>query len=335
MPSRVSVDGGTDASFICSAVRPSHFWKTVARCQSRNPASIGSSSITWSGSTRGSAMAAEGRRAKSTVRREARDMFDLDSFIDDCLTANRADQPRLAVKEVLDRAMSAPGEVADALPPTKAELVKLHASDELTILQVVWAPGMSIRPHDHRTWASIGIYSGGEDNTFFRRADGRITPSGGKELRPEGRLPPGRRHHPRVHNPTDRVRRRHPRLRRRLLRPRAQRVRPRDPRRAPLRRRRPASASSKRPTPASGSDRPGRVRETGVRHHSGSHRSCVLVGRRQGGEDEHPHHDDVRSIRRRSRRSGPRSPPRSTAPRTPAGRWCSTSATWPSSTRRG
>jgi hypothetical protein len=24
----------------------------------------------------------------------------------------------------------------------------------------VWAPGMSIDPHDHRTWAVIGIYGG-------------------------------------------------------------------------------------------------------------------------------------------------------------------------------
>ena len=111
-------------------------------------------------------------------------MFDLDSFIDDCLTASRAAQPRLAVKEVLDRAVSAPGAVADALPPTKAELTKLHLSDELTILKVVWAPGMTIRPHDHRTWASIGIYSGGEDNAFYRRDGQGLEESGGQVLRP-------------------------------------------------------------------------------------------------------------------------------------------------------
>ncbi len=111
-------------------------------------------------------------------------MFDLDAFIHDCLAANQEAQPRLAVKEVLDRAVSAPGEVADALPPDKAELARLYVSDELTILKVVWAPGMSIRPHDHRTWASIGIYSGGEDNAFFRREGTGLAESGGKELRP-------------------------------------------------------------------------------------------------------------------------------------------------------
>jgi predicted metal-dependent enzyme (double-stranded beta helix superfamily) len=111
-------------------------------------------------------------------------MFDLDAFITDCLDANREAQRRLAVKEVLDRAVSTPGEVTAVLPPHKAELVRLYVSDELTILKVVWAPGMSIRPHDHRTWASIGIYSGGEDNAFFRREGAGLAESGGKELRP-------------------------------------------------------------------------------------------------------------------------------------------------------
>jgi predicted metal-dependent enzyme (double-stranded beta helix superfamily) len=111
-------------------------------------------------------------------------MFDLDTFIADCLAANQEAQPRLAVKEVLDRAVSSPGEVAAVLAPDRAELVRLHVSDELTILKVVWAPGMSIRPHDHRTWASIGIYSGGEDNAFFRRDGIGLAESGGRELRP-------------------------------------------------------------------------------------------------------------------------------------------------------
>jgi predicted metal-dependent enzyme (double-stranded beta helix superfamily) len=33
----------------------------------------------------------------------------------------------------------------------------LHRSDDLTILQIVWAPGMRLFPHDHDMWACIGI----------------------------------------------------------------------------------------------------------------------------------------------------------------------------------
>jgi predicted metal-dependent enzyme (double-stranded beta helix superfamily) len=61
----------------------------------------------------------------------------------------------------------------------------LHNTDELTILHVVWAPKMNIYPHDHRTWAAIGIYAGQEDNAFYRRAGAgarTLTPSGGKHL---------------------------------------------------------------------------------------------------------------------------------------------------------
>ena len=129
-------------------------------------------------------------------------MFDVDTFVSDCLSANAADQPRLAVKELLDRAVSDPAAVAAALPPDRAQLATLHASDDLTILQVVWGPGQRIRPHDHRTWATIGIYSGGEDNSFYRRADGGLTESGGRELRPKDVCLLGDDTIHAVHNPT-------------------------------------------------------------------------------------------------------------------------------------
>jgi predicted metal-dependent enzyme (double-stranded beta helix superfamily) len=130
-------------------------------------------------------------------------VFDLDTFLADLLAARAEAQPRLAVKEVVERAMSEPTSVAAALPPEKAELVRLHVSPELTVLKVVWAPGMDIRPHDHNTWASIGIYTGGEDNTFYRRSpeDG-LTQSGGIEMRPTDVCLLGDDTIHQVHNPT-------------------------------------------------------------------------------------------------------------------------------------
>ncbi len=76
-------------------------------------------------------------------------------------------------------------ELAGTLPPARAELTPLYRSDELTVLKVVWAPGMWLQPHDHRMWAAIGVYAGREDNTYYRRTgDGheRIAVSGGREL---------------------------------------------------------------------------------------------------------------------------------------------------------
>lgn len=112
-------------------------------------------------------------------------MFDIDQFVVECREALVEDQPHRAVREAMQRALAAPGQVADALGPRDGGLTLLHNAPDLTVLHVVWAPGMRIYPHDHRMWAIIGIYAGQEDNEFFRRAgpDRRtLTPSGGKEL---------------------------------------------------------------------------------------------------------------------------------------------------------
>jgi predicted metal-dependent enzyme (double-stranded beta helix superfamily) len=110
-------------------------------------------------------------------------MFEIDQFVDDCKTALEETQPRAAIKEVLRRAMSEPGSVAAALPARRAEIVPLHVSPELTVLKVVWAPGMSFRPHNHLMWAAIGLYGGQEDNVFYRRSGRELAVSGGRELR--------------------------------------------------------------------------------------------------------------------------------------------------------
>jgi predicted metal-dependent enzyme (double-stranded beta helix superfamily) len=53
--------------------------------------------------------------------------------------------------------------------PEAGGITTLYRSEELTVLNVIWAPKMAIYPHDHKTWAVIGIYGGQEDNTFYRR----------------------------------------------------------------------------------------------------------------------------------------------------------------------
>ena len=113
-------------------------------------------------------------------------MWDLDDFVGACQQARLETEPRRAIREVLDRALSTPEAVAAALDPKEAGFTLLHHEDTLTVLHVVWAPGMDIYPHDHRMWAAIGIYAGAEDNAFFRRSgpgERTLVESGGKELR--------------------------------------------------------------------------------------------------------------------------------------------------------
>jgi predicted metal-dependent enzyme (double-stranded beta helix superfamily) len=48
----------------------------------------------------------------------------------------------------------------------------LHSEPGLTVLHTVVNPGFVSPPHDHRTWAVIGVYDGQEDNTFYRLIEG-------------------------------------------------------------------------------------------------------------------------------------------------------------------
>jgi predicted metal-dependent enzyme (double-stranded beta helix superfamily) len=115
-----------------------------------------------------------------------RGMFDVDDLIEACRRANADGEPRRAVREVVERAIAVPGPIGDALQPREGGITLLQQADDLTVLHVVWAPGMVLFPHDHRMWAVIGIYAGQEDNAFFRRSGPQrrfLTESGGKELK--------------------------------------------------------------------------------------------------------------------------------------------------------
>jgi predicted metal-dependent enzyme (double-stranded beta helix superfamily) len=110
-------------------------------------------------------------------------MFDTDTLIAECRDALDEPDPRRAVREVLVRALERPDPVAAALGRTTAGIEILHSSPELTVANVIWAPEMSIYPHDHRMWAVIGIYGGAEDNTLYKRGPERIRAAGGRSLR--------------------------------------------------------------------------------------------------------------------------------------------------------
>jgi predicted metal-dependent enzyme (double-stranded beta helix superfamily) len=113
-------------------------------------------------------------------------MFDLMQFVADCRDALAADRSHKYVHEMVSRAVSDPAAVIAALgEPQRAGLHKLYQSDDLTILNVVWAPMMTIMPHNHQMWAVIGIYTGREDNIFWRRIPsipGKVEPAGAKAL---------------------------------------------------------------------------------------------------------------------------------------------------------
>ncbi|HEX8878725.1 MAG TPA: hypothetical protein VF749_01790 [Candidatus Acidoferrum sp.] len=113
--------------------------------------------------------------------------FDLDQFISDCKKAVREHPPQAAINEILARSLSDRASILSTLKePKRAEMQKLYQANDLTILNVIWAPWMTLLPHNHNLWAVIGIYTGREDNIFWRRLPGdaarKLEASGAKAL---------------------------------------------------------------------------------------------------------------------------------------------------------
>ena len=110
-------------------------------------------------------------------------MFDRERFVEDCLKAGREADRQEAIREVLTRAVSDPDAVLKGIgEPKAAGLDVLHRSADLTIFAAAWAPRMNLMPHDHRMWALIGIYTGREDNIFWKRREGGIHAGGANAL---------------------------------------------------------------------------------------------------------------------------------------------------------
>src|SRR5262245_28830918 len=110
-------------------------------------------------------------------------MLNLDHFVADCRAALTRPSPELAIKDILERAVANPSAVEAALgTPRQGAIAVLHQDRDLTILNVVWAPGMAVYPHDHRMWALIGLYGGREDNTFYRRGGNGLQVAGDRRL---------------------------------------------------------------------------------------------------------------------------------------------------------
>jgi predicted metal-dependent enzyme (double-stranded beta helix superfamily) len=121
-------------------------------------------------------------------------MFELDRFIADCRSALAEDSSHKAVRDVVARAVAEPDAVLKGLgAPNRAALAKLHHGPDLTILNVVWGPHMTIMPHNHNMWAVIGVYTGREDNIFWRRLpEGkRVEAAGAKALSVKDTAPLG------------------------------------------------------------------------------------------------------------------------------------------------
>ncbi|MEO6708218.1 MAG: hypothetical protein ABI054_11260 [Planctomycetota bacterium] len=126
-----------------------------------------------------SACQTQGQAPKSSAAAR----FNLEEFIADVRRARTDSAPQAAVREVLAHAVSEPGSVIQTLgEPRQAGIHEVYRAPDLTILNVIWAPLMILLPHEHRMWATIGIYTGREDNIVWKRVGSRVEASGAASL---------------------------------------------------------------------------------------------------------------------------------------------------------
>jgi predicted metal-dependent enzyme (double-stranded beta helix superfamily) len=107
--------------------------------------------------------------------------FEKERFIQDCIEAVKEGQA--AIRGVVQSVVSDPaGVISELGVPEHAGITPLYKDSGLTILNFAWAPCMSLMPHNHQMFAVIGIYSGREDNVFWKRNETGIEAAGAKSL---------------------------------------------------------------------------------------------------------------------------------------------------------
>lgn len=110
--------------------------------------------------------------------------FSLQQLIQDCRNALAEPDSQTVIADIVRKAIERPNDVVKKLgEPKLAGLETLYNADDLTILNIVWAPGMTLHPHNHCMWADIGIYGGEEENNFFQRTDSGLVQQGQTLLR--------------------------------------------------------------------------------------------------------------------------------------------------------
>jgi predicted metal-dependent enzyme (double-stranded beta helix superfamily) len=109
--------------------------------------------------------------------------FDVEEFIQACSAAIATAEAERAVREFVGEALSDSAAVVAALGEREhAGLQTLHRTSALTVIDFMWAPWMSFKPHTHNMWSVIGLVSGREDNVFWRRTERSIEAAGARSL---------------------------------------------------------------------------------------------------------------------------------------------------------
>ena len=102
-------------------------------------------------------------------------MWCIERFVDDARACLAAPDPLEAVEALVRAAVSDPAAVRAAVAERADAASELGfdvfcRTPILTVFHATLEPGFRNAPHDHGTWAVVGVYDGTERNVFYRRA---------------------------------------------------------------------------------------------------------------------------------------------------------------------
>ena len=103
-------------------------------------------------------------------------------FVETIMAAHQAGG-RDRVREVLADFLIEWGGPPDWIGPVeRGDFSVIHRDETLTMMNIIWPPGIITEPHNHNSWAVIGIYQGREDNLLWERTVDGIQPAGALTL---------------------------------------------------------------------------------------------------------------------------------------------------------
>ena len=97
----------------------------------------------------------------------SRKKFDLNDLVMRLRFAAKGDDPRAAIKTILEDAVKDPQHVQDGIPTFEDNDTILFEDDTVSIWHCRFMPGYSVPAHDHQMFATIGVYRGAERNDFL------------------------------------------------------------------------------------------------------------------------------------------------------------------------
>jgi predicted metal-dependent enzyme (double-stranded beta helix superfamily) len=110
-------------------------------------------------------------------------MFSIDKFVRDCVTAAKGANREASVIELIENALKRADELASAFEHMQGESDLVYADDDVTIYHERLTPNIQFPAHDHGMTAIVGVYSGEEIHTFYRRTDKGLERTGQRAIK--------------------------------------------------------------------------------------------------------------------------------------------------------